>query len=38
MTTQIAGVQLGLPLLILGWAATLVMAGASIAMFVGELS
>jgi len=26
------------PLLILGWAATLVMAGASIAMFVGELS
>jgi NRAMP (natural resistance-associated macrophage protein)-like metal ion transporter len=27
-----------LPLLILGWAATAVMAGASIAMFVGELS
>jgi NRAMP (natural resistance-associated macrophage protein)-like metal ion transporter len=26
------------PLLILGWAATLVMAGASIAMFIGELS
>ena len=26
------------PLLIVGWAATLVMAGASIAMFVGELS
>jgi Mn2+/Fe2+ NRAMP family transporter len=27
-----------LPLLVLGWAATVVMAGASIAMFVGELS
>ena len=26
------------PLLIVGWAATLVMAGASIAMFIGELS